>query len=180
MATDLLAAANQQPSVLVRMADWQAELPATVFTDVEDATRKPVEFDKYAQVQLASDSPSLGSMTAILLRTEAASSSQIEQLTTSAKQLALAEIAEGEKINALSVVGNVRAMEAALGLAEDISVETIFAMHKALMRHQAGFEQGLAGRFRKEQVWIGPGNAGPWRRILWHPITILSLTRSMI
>ena len=50
-------------------------------------------------------------------------------------------------------------MEAALGLAEDISVETIFAMHKALMRHQACFEQGLAGRFRKEQVWIGPGNA---------------------
>lgn len=76
MATDLLAAANQQPSVLVRMADWQVELPVTVFTDVEDATRKLVEFDKYAQVQLASDSPSLGPMTAILLRTEAASSSQ--------------------------------------------------------------------------------------------------------
>lgn len=29
------------------------------------------------------------------------------------------------------------------------------------MRHQACFEQGLAGRFRKEQVWIGPGNADP-------------------
>ncbi|RRD60878.1 hypothetical protein EII30_04305 [Leucobacter sp. OH1287] len=101
------------------VSTWNPSLPSDVLTDLEDATRKLVEFDKYAQVRLASDSPSLGPMTAILLRTEAASSSQIEQLTTSAKQLALAEIAEGEKSNALSAVGNVRAMEAALGLAED-------------------------------------------------------------
>lgn len=100
-------------------------------------------------------------MTAILLRTESASSSQIEQLTTSAKQLALAELDEGDKANAVTVVGNVRAMEAALQLADEISQESILAMHEALMVHQRGFAPIDAGRFRLEQVWIGAGEAGP-------------------
>ncbi|MDR7110919.1 Fic family protein [Microbacterium trichothecenolyticum] len=128
---------------------------------MEDATRQLVEFDQHAQKKLGTDNPALGPMTAILLRTESASSSQIEQLTTSAKQLALAEIDEGDKQNALTVVGNVRAMEAALQLADDISEASILAMHKALMVHQAGFSPRDAGRYRQEQVWIGPGEAGP-------------------
>ncbi len=99
-------------------------------------------------------------MTAILLRAESVSSSQIEQLTTSAQQLALAEIDEGDKANALTVIGNVRAMEAALQLADDVSERSILAMHKALMLHQAGFPSEEAGRFRTEQVWIGKGEAG--------------------
>jgi len=81
-------------------------------------------------------------------------------LTTSARQLALAEIDEGDKANALTVIGNVRAMEAALQLSDDISEDSILAMHKALMLHQRGFEKD-AGRYRSEQVWIGPGEAGP-------------------
>src|SRR5690606_28552255 len=81
--------------------------------------------------------------------------------TTSANQLALAEIDEGDKANALTVVGNVRAMEAALQLADDISEASILAMHKALMLHQTGFPPEDAGRFRAEQVWIGRGEAGP-------------------
>ena len=91
-------------------------------------------------------------MAAILLRTESASSSQIEQLTTSAKQLALAEIGEGHKANALTVIGNVRAMEAALQLADDLSKASILAMHKALMLHQSGFDPAEAGKLRDVQV----------------------------
>lgn len=34
-------------------------------------------------------------------------------------------------------------------------------MHKALMLQQYGFDAAQAGRFRGEQVWIGPGDAGP-------------------
>lgn len=128
--------------------------------DVEDATRQLVMFDDHAQRVLGTDNPALGPMTAILLRTESASSSQIEQLTTSAKQLALAEIDEGDKANALTVIGNVRAMEAALQLSDDISEDSILAMHTALLRHQTGLEHE-AGRYRREQVWIGAGTAGP-------------------
>jgi Fic family protein len=148
-------------SVTASIAEWKPRISSEDSADIEDATRQLVEFDRHAQSTLGTDNPALGPMTAILLRTESASSSQIEQLTTSAKQLALAEIDAGEKVNALTVVGNVRAMEAALELAGNISDASILAMHKALMLHQRGFEPAGAGRFRDEQVWIGPGQAGP-------------------
>ena len=51
-------------------------------------------------------------------------------------------------------------MEAALRLSDDISEDSILAMHKALMLHQRGFEKD-AGHYRSEQVWIGRGEAGP-------------------
>lgn len=143
------------------IADWSPVISSEDSADVEDATRQLVEFDHHAQRKLGAGNPALGPMTAILLRTESASSSQIEQLTTSAKQLALAEIDEGDTANALTVVGNVRAMEAALQLADDISEDSILAMHTALMLHKTGSPAGDAGRFRTEQVWIGRGEAGP-------------------
>ncbi|MGZ0711324.1 Fic family protein (plasmid) [Coraliomargarita sp. W4R53] len=143
------------------IAAWSPVFSSEDSADVEDATRQLVEFDHHAQKKLGTDNPALGPMTAILLRTESALSSQIEQLTTTAKQLALAEIDEGDKQNALTVVGNVRAMEAALALADDISEDSILAMHKALMLRQTGFPPADAGRYRQEQVWIGRGEAGP-------------------
>lgn len=152
---------SYEATVAASIADWTPLISGEDSADIEDATRQLVEFDKHAQRSLGTDNPALGPMTAILLRTESASSSQIEQLTTSAKQLALAEIDEGEKANALTVIGNVRAMEAALQLADDISEDSVLAMHKSLMPHQRGFEPIDAGRFRAEQVWIGPGEAGP-------------------
>ena len=147
-------------TVTASILEWDPRIPGDVSANVEDATRGLVLFDAHAQSRLGTDNPALGPMTAILLRTESASSSQIEQLTTSAKQLALAEIDEGDTANALTVIGNVRAMEAALQLSDDISEDSILAMHKALMLHQRGFEHD-AGRYRSEQVWIGPGEAGP-------------------
>lgn len=150
-----------EAAITPEIEGWLPQVSSADAADIEDATRALVEFDAYAQRELGIDNPALGPMSAILLRTESASSSQIEQLTTSAKQIALAEIGEGEKANALAVLGNVRAMEAALGLADDISESSILAMHGALMAHQPGFDADLAGRFREEQVWIGTGNAGP-------------------
>ncbi|WP_424937296.1 MULTISPECIES: Fic family protein [Bacteria] len=150
-----------EAAVPAQIAAWAPRISGEDSADIEDATRQLVEFDTHAQRTLGTDNPALGPMTAILLRTESASSSQIEQLTTSARQLALAEIDEGAKANALTVIGNVRAMEAALRLADDISVDSILAMHRALMIHQPGFAEEDAGRFRAEQVWIGGGDAGP-------------------
>lgn len=74
------------------------------------------EFDAHARTALVGDGGdrgvAIGPMSAILLRTESASSSQIEQLTTSATQLALAELDETSGADAATVLGNVRAMEA--------------------------------------------------------------------
>ncbi len=147
-------------TITAPIAAWLPDVSGEDAADVEDAIRRLVEFDQHAQRTLGTDSPALGPMTAILLRTESASSSQIEQLTTSAKQLALAEIDEGDKANALTVIGNVRAMEAALQMADDISEDSILAMHRALLTHHPGLEHE-AGRYRQEQVWIGGDNAGP-------------------
>lgn len=152
---------SYRASIAASISGWSPRIGAEDSSDIEDATRRLVEFDGHAQRTLGTGSPALGPMTAILLRTESASSSQIEQLTTSAKQLALAEIDEGEKPNALTVLGNVRAMEAALDLADEVSENSILAMHRALMLHQPGFDPAAAGCYRSEQVWIGPGEAGP-------------------
>ena len=150
-----------EATVETTIADWAPVISGEDLADFEDATRRLVEFDTHAQRTLGTDNPVLGPMAAILLRTESASSSQIEQLTTSAKHLALAEIDEGDKENARTVIGNVRAMEAALNLSGEVSEESILAMHRELKLHQVGFPAAEAGRFRSEQVWIGPGQAGP-------------------
>ncbi len=147
--------------VAANIAHWNPKIAALDSADIEDATRQLVEFNTYVQRVLGVDNPAIGPMSAILLRTESASSSQIEQLTTSARQLALAEIDEGDKGNARMVVGNVRAMEAALRIAGEITVPMVLEMHRELMEHQSGFDQREAGKIRSEQVWVGPGDAGP-------------------
>jgi Fic family protein len=149
-----------ESSVTPAIADWRPAIPGAVAADMDEAARALVDFDSYSGRILGDGDAALGPMAAILLRTESASSSQIENLTTSAKQLALAEIDESEKINALTVVGNVRAMEAALALSDSIDVPTILEMHRELLRHQSGSEVD-AGRFRDELVWIGKDDAGP-------------------
>lgn len=143
------------------IASWEAEVNAPLSAEVEQATQALQKFDLYSQLRLEADSPELGPMSSILLRTESASSSQIEALSTSARQLALAELNEGDKQNARTVIGNVRAMEAALKLSEHLDRSSILAMHQELLSHQSGMEEE-AGRFRKELVWIGGSDtAGP-------------------
>ncbi|GAA1318911.1 Fic family protein [Leucobacter albus] len=144
------------PSIANRRFDFSAPIAA----DMEDAARALTEFDHYSRLRLGAQSPALGPMSAVLLRTESASSSQIEHLTTSAKQLALAEIAESDKHNARLVVGNVRAMEAALRLADSLDTESILSMHRELLSRDA-LLSAHAGRLREEAVWIGGDNAGP-------------------
>lgn len=147
-------------AVPARIAAWTPTLPAELGADVEDATRALAAFDTHSVRTLGVDDPAVGPMATILLRTESASSSQIENITTSAKQLALAEIQESRKTDAVTVVGNVRAMQAALRLADRLDQAAILTMHAELLRHQPGYEQH-AGRVRDELVWIGPGSAGP-------------------
>jgi Fic family protein len=95
---------------------------------------------------------------AVLLRSESAASSQIENLTASARAIAEAEIVDTGRFNAAQIVANTRAMEAAIGLADRLDADAILAMHRALME---ATEPAIAGRWRGEQVWIGGGSLGP-------------------
>lgn len=92
-------------------------------------------------------------LSSVLLRTESASSSQIENITTGARSLALAEIGFVKYgSNAKLVAANVDAMNRAVALAGNVTPATILDIHEALMRGQ---EHANPGRFRDEQVWIG-------------------------
>jgi Fic family protein len=98
-------------------------------------------------------------LAAVLLRTESASSSQIENITARAKALALAELGVAKNgSNAKLVAANVHAMQRAVDLADAVAPESILAIHEALMRGQ---NHADPGRFRSGQVWIGGGSASP-------------------
>lgn len=95
---------------------------------------------------------------AILLRTESVSSSQIENVTANARSIGMAELGDDSKRNATLVVDNVAAMNAALAAADSLETGTILEMHRALMRHS---DPKGAGHWRDEPVWIGTSSASP-------------------
>lgn len=70
---------------------------------------------------------------ALLLRSESAASSQIENLTSSVRNVALAELASDVPHNAQLIAGNVAAMRAALRFPGKTSVDSILEMHRVLI-----------------------------------------------
>lgn len=145
------------PAVL---ADFNPTIPSDVAADLDEATQALVAFDAHAAARLGVGSRALGPMSAILLRTESTSSSRIENLTVGARRLAQEALDGSEGGNAALVVGNVRAMEAALRFATDLSEESILAMHAALLGREPGWED-KAGHYRDTLVWVGTTSAGP-------------------
>ncbi|WP_211319524.1 Fic family protein [Quadrisphaera granulorum] len=94
----------------------------------------------------------------VLLRSEAASSSQIEDLTASARAIFSAELGIATGQNAELVAANTRALRAALELAESISTASILQMHAVLMASQP---RHTPGSWRQEAVWIGTRSDSP-------------------
>jgi Fic family protein len=140
--------------------NYAPTIPASLAADLEDATRALTDFDTHAALTLGLENPALGPMSSILLRTESSTSSQIENLTAGARQLALAELNESQSQNAKVVVANVRAMEAALALADRLDESSILTMHRELLVHQPGWEQ-YAGVYRDGLVWVGGDRGTP-------------------
>src|SRR4051812_23758701 len=105
-------------------------LSGDLLAEADDATAELVRFDSERSAFVARFST-------ILLRTESASSSQIENLTAGPRAIAEAVIGERTDGNAQLIVSNVRAMEAAPSLAEDISSASIIPMHEAPLSHSA-------------------------------------------
>lgn len=126
-----------------------AELPVALSPDVEAAARAATSvierFDARAE---AWGTP----FASVLLRSESASSSQIEHLSANARRVALATLGERGHRNATSIARNVRAMQAAIALSDAMDVDSVLAMHRVL---GGGDDPSNAGRFREEWVWIG-------------------------
>lgn len=140
-----------QSAVVPHIAKQQLNLPGEVLAAASEASAMTTRFDAVLGAEIAP-------FATILLRSEAAASSQIENLSSGAKQIALAELGSREKRNATEIVGNVAAMRAALSLADSLDADAVLSMHRALME---GHAPELAGQWRSEPVWIGGSSIGP-------------------
>lgn len=89
---------------------------------------------------------------ALLLRSESSASSQIEHLTSSVRNVALAELADESPQNARLVAGNVAAMRKALASQDEITVDSIRDVHRILINWSS---ESFGGELRREQVWVG-------------------------
>ena len=144
-------------AVPAEIARLDATIEPAVLAAVDDARAEIARFDADLATMLAGTE--VAPLSAVLLRTESASSSQIENIIAGAKALALAELGVARYgSNAGLVAANVDAMNRALELADDVTPETILAIHEALMRGQA---HAQPGQFRTEQAWIGGTSASP-------------------
>ncbi|WP_240423570.1 Fic family protein [Microbacterium halotolerans] len=117
-----------------------------------EATHELGRFDAELGHRIATFAP-------VLLRSEAASSSQIENLTASARAIFSAELGAKRSRNATEIAANTRAMNTALELAQDLSTPTVLAMHAELLADQP---RHTPGRFRDEAVWIGTRSDSPF------------------
>lgn len=138
-------------AIVPPIANLSIDIPGDLATEIDEATQLLTRFD-------AEVGPSGIPFASILLRTESASSSEIENLTSGARAIAEAELGERETGNAALIVRNVRTMEAALALADRIDGESIIAMQSALLASHA---PDLTGGWRDEQVWIGGDSLSP-------------------
>lgn len=138
-------------SVPAEIAQCQVDLPDTVVTAAEEAGRELSRFDAELGHRVTSFGP-------VLLRSEAAASSQIEQLTASARAILTAELTGHSARNATLIANNTAALTGAMDLADNITADAIAKMHEVLM---AGQLQHTPGTWRTEPVWIGTSTRSP-------------------
>lgn len=162
----LAARGPYRAAVPARIAELPVSISAGLQAEAEDAVREITRFD--AEVTAVADrraasegaevATELAPLASVLLRTESASSSEIEGVTAGARALALAAIQKKTGPNAELVSANVTAMQRAVELADDISLHAILAAHEALL---TGHAYAAPGRFRTAQVWIGSSALSP-------------------
>jgi Fic family protein len=130
----------------------ELNVPASLAAEIEEASNEIVRFDaEFGSV--------VGPYGSVLLRTEAVSSSRIEQLSASARAIATVEAGAGKSGgNAEVIVANARAMQSAIAAAGSLDEASILETHRILMEED---QPSIAGKWRVEQNWIGPGAAGP-------------------
>lgn len=145
------ASVRYEASVPPTIASLHPSLSLEVAAEAEEAAAELARFDAELGSRVAGFAP-------VLLRSEAASSSQIENLTASARAIFSAELGAKGSRNAELIAANTRSLHAALDLAEQITPASIAAMHRALMESQA---RHAPGEYRTEQVWIGTRGDSP-------------------
>jgi len=147
-----------------RLVGWDLAIPAEVAADVSDAEDAVRRLNSAGTTHV-----SLEGLARFLLRAESVGSSMIEGLAVAPGRLAAAEFVGGRGGNAgdrvaVEVLGNIAAMESAIGLAAsvaDFHRDDLCAIHRTLMDRSPTPQ--LGGRVRTEQSWIGGSSYNPCR-----------------
>lgn len=139
-----------EAAVVPKIANQQLRLSEETRALVEQATVAAVRFD-------TTDAHRVVPFTPLLLRSESAASSRIEQLTSLARKVLEAEVTGRGRGNAALIAANTRQMEAAVERAR-ASVDGIVEMHRILLTDSA---PEIAGVLRNAQVWIGGSDYSP-------------------
>lgn len=148
---------HYRAAVPPRIAGLSFEIESEVLAAADDARAEVSRFD--AELAELLPGTQFTPLSSVLLRTESASSSQIENITAGAKALALAQIGHAKfGSNAGLVARNVDAMNRAIELAGSIDESSILAVHESLTRDQS---YAAPGQFRRQQVWIGGATSSP-------------------
>lgn len=138
-------AATYRAAIPATIAGLKVDMSGELAERIGELSVRLARFDEQ-QVARGYDLP------ALLLRSESAASSQIEHLTSSVRNVALAELADDAPANARIVQGNVAAMRKALSLSSELSIAYICAIHKTLIDPTGN---SFGGELRDEQVWVG-------------------------
>jgi len=130
------------------------DLPGDVAADLAEAEAAIERFDQRV-------GESLSGFLMIALRTEAASSSQIENLTASAKAVAMVEHLPStakSNPNARLIHANVTTLTGAINRDGDLDAEELIMIQRTLLEAS---NPRLTGSLRNEQAWIGGTNHSP-------------------
>ncbi|TQO20658.1 Fic family protein [Rhodoglobus vestalii] len=147
---------------MARPQEYNSAVPPHIASLTPGLDPETVQKSNAATIELSRFDAGLGDRMAnfgpVLLRSEAASSSQIENLTASARQILTAELGATTNRNAMLIAANTTALRAAIALADEPTGESMLHMHAALMEHQP---QHTPGQWRTEPVWIGTNARTP-------------------
>jgi Fic family protein len=148
---DQIAQRPYNAAVPARIAATAVRLDGATTVAAAEATAAIAAFDAEIGVGLIP-------FEALLLRSESAASSQIEQLTASAKAVLMAEAGDESRANARAIAANTAAMRKAIAGAANLSGDAIIEMHAALLSQSVPH---IVGKWRDEQVWIGGSLTSP-------------------
>ncbi len=145
-------------------------LDGDVAADVADAEIAIARFD--AAATALADTEALARL---LLRAESIASSRIEGLEVGGRRLLRAEAGQAlgdvtNDVTAVEVLGNIQAMSWALSTVapgDEITLNTLLEAHRRLLA--GGPLEGMAGRVRTEQNWIGGSSDNPCSAVFVPP-----------
>ena len=149
-----------QASIPAPISNLHPIFPPEITERLADLRSRLARFDEQQQM-LPFNLPS------ILLRSESAASSQIENLTASARNIALAELSPTAPKNAQTIAGNIAAMRHALNINSPITPQIIQEIHYHLMNST---NADFAGQLRNEQVWVGGSAYSPHEALFVPPV----------